>query len=507
MLIRVTSCLLLSASAQDLFLQTDARGPIDPRADPLQAYRQSLKNSLLMHGVDQHEAHATASAWPFDHGDDPHARELPVWGVEDWKTFEHASYIHEEYGFVVKKVTYTSPQINLKTGEAHFTLNPLTHSPFPKGDYSLMSNKYRVVQDDEITEVPLSEVYLHHWLMGDNVDVNPLQYCQNDYYWGYGAEMHNMTYTVPKGYAMKRIGSKGHCGLNMHFIRVEDLQLEWEGFNNPNGSWGAAVKNCAECGWAPGRAVECEKVLDGTFACCFTKSRCPNNGKITGKKSYKLQYDIEYTEDLAALKPLRGVVLDLSGGAIEWNIDANMRKRANTECGDKACVTKDTWTVGHQKGFGRGICAGTMMWSYTHQHLGAINSTMFLNDKPYCTGFPVHGTDPTNPPGNEKGFVVKFTDCVSRDGLGNQVRLNAGDKLRIEAWYDVDKDSVGTLPLPGGKHGGVMDLFFAMMDCDPGTFGEIYVCRQSTCVPSFKSNIDRKETHYDTIDACQAACK
>jgi len=88
-----------------------------------------------------------------------------------------------------------------------------------------------------------------------------LEYCQNDYYWGYGAEMRGMDYTVPDGYAMKRIGSTGHCGLNMHFIRVEDLKLDWKGFNNPDGNWGAAVKNCAECGWAPGRAIECENLL------------------------------------------------------------------------------------------------------------------------------------------------------------------------------------------------------------------------------------------------------
>jgi len=208
---------------------------------------------------------------------------------------------------------------------------------------------------------------------------------------------------------------------------------------------------------------------------------------------------------MSSPKPLRGVVLDVSGGAIEWNIDANMRPKANTVCGDKACVTKDSWIVGHQKGFGRGICAGTMMWSYTHQHLGALNSTMFINGKPHCTSLPIHGTDATNPPGNEKGFVVKFTDCVDHDGLGNSVRLNQGDKLAIEAWYDVDKDSTGSLPLPGGKHGGIMDLFFAMMDCDPGTFGEIYVCRQAACVPSFKRNVG-KGTHYATLGDCQAAC-
>merc|ERR1712216_1017434 len=214
--------------------------------------------------------------------------------------------------------------------------------------------------------------------MGDSVDPNPLDYCEKDYYWGYGAEMRGMQYQIPNGYAMKRIGVKGKCGLNMHFIRVEDLLLNWNGFNNPNGSWGAAVKNCAECGWAPNRAAECLKNLDGTFACCFTYSRCPVNTKSDkNHKGYRLQYDVEYTENVTnVLKAARVGVLDVSGGAVEWNIAPNKAASgANTVCEDTYCVTEKSWTVGEAHGFGGGVCAGRMLWSYTHQHIGAINST------------------------------------------------------------------------------------------------------------------------------------
>merc|ERR1719230_1284799 len=159
--------LLVPVSGQDVFLQTS------PQNDPLKTHRQVLKNTLLMHGVEKQQAHALASAWP---GEDPHAKELPVWGVEDWDVEYHPSYIHKD-GFEVKKVTYSSPTIKLKTGEAHFTLNPLTHSPFPKGDYSLLHNAYRVVQDDGSTQASLAEVYLHHWLMGASENLNPLNYC------------------------------------------------------------------------------------------------------------------------------------------------------------------------------------------------------------------------------------------------------------------------------------------------------------------------------------------
>lgn len=238
-------------------------------------------------------------------------------------------------------------------------------------------------------------------------------------------------------------------------------------------------------------------------------SRCPvNNPRDKSEQDYRLQYDVEYTTDLKELNDLRGVVLDVSGGAIEWNIYPGRDERsANTKCTETMCTTRETWTVGKQRGFGNGICSGTMLWSYLHQHVGAINGTMNINGETYCNSFPVHGTDPSNPPGNEKGFVVSFSSCVDKDVIGNHVRLNAGDQMEIISYYDVDKNSQATLPLPGGKHGGVMGLFFAMMDCDPGTYGEVYFCRQETCIPTFKDGTRQIRDHYQTLSDCQAKCQ
>eukprot|EP00666_Eupelagonemidae_sp_cell4sb_P008486 gene8486-21576_t len=47
-----------------------------------------------------------------------------------------------------------------------------------------------------------------------------------------------------------------------------------------------------------------------------------------------------------------------------------------------------------------------MVWSYLHQHTGAIKGTMFINGKKICSSHPIVGTDPTNTVGNEKGYVV-----------------------------------------------------------------------------------------------------
>lgn len=86
------------------------------------------------------------------------------------------------------------------------------------------------------------------------------------------------------------------------------------------------MKNCAECGWAPGRAATCGEKNDGEFACCFSDSRCPvNHPKDKTKKHYVLMYEVQWTRDLHSVKPVGGGVLDTSAGQIEWNAAANLK--------------------------------------------------------------------------------------------------------------------------------------------------------------------------------------
>jgi hypothetical protein len=85
-------------------------------------------------------------------------------------------------------------------------------------------------------------------------------------------------------------------------------------------------------------------------------------------------------------------------------------------------------------------------------------------------------------PPNEKGFVVGISNCVDKRTLDNGLVLKKGDVMTVETFYDVDPKSQRNAPFPGGKHGGIMALFFAAMHCDPGTYGEKYVCRQGQCI-------------------------
>jgi len=50
-----------------------------------------------------------------------------------------------------------------------------------------------------------------------------------------------------------------------------------------------------------------------------------------------------------------------------------------------------------------------------------------------------------------------------------------------------------------------MALFFSVMDCDSGTWGEVYVRRSETCVGVPSSKADRVGTFYKTKAQCEAA--
>lgn len=160
-----------------------------------------------------------------------------------------------------------------------------------------------------------------------------------------------------------------------------------------------------------------------------------------------------------------------------------------------------TTVIGDGSRFGYGLCSGNMLWSYLHMHAGGQLGTMKVNGKPVCESHPIVGTG--TEVGNEKGFLVGVTTCIDVRLSGKEpVRLNKGDVVELTGLYDVDPASTRYAPRPGGKVGGAMGLFFSLMECDHGTWGEAYVCRNSTCVgvPRHKA----KTT--DTFEQCSAKC-
>jgi hypothetical protein len=390
-----------------------------------------------------------------------------------------------------------------------------------------MHHKFKLI-DDAKQDVPLSELYMHHWLIGDIQFPFPVKLgilgfpvfgpCEGSLFFGGGAEMRGMDTNYPDGYGMTRIGASGVCYANIHMLRTQDLKTSWNGLNDPKGDWGAAAKNCNECGWAPGRSLFCPKALDGTFACCFPGARCPvNNPEDHSRKTYHLTYELKYTRDLTKLKHMNLAFSGLRNimTLTEWNVGPFEKPsgilpglpalplEGKQSCNATVCTNSNYWTVGERMGGKFNFCPGKMMWSYMHLHTGAISSTMKIDGVPYCQTTPVYGTDANNTPGNEKGFVVKFDPCVDSKKKGNAIHLKKGQRIDLDAVYDVDPQSTRSKPFPGGKHGGVMALFFAMIDCDDGAKAEEFVCREKQCVlvPS-----KGEYRGHNSRSRCEAAC-
>jgi hypothetical protein len=436
--------------------------------------------------------------------------------LEDWT--ETTAELNEWNGRGdVIQTDYLSPPFTLKTGGAHFTINTMYYVPVPKGDYVILNQTWQIVGgEDASEEVPLNQMYNHHWLIASDHG-SPLDMCEGDYFFGGGAEYRNIDYTFMDGYGQKRVNASGQCGANLHFINTEDLAVQWEGFNNPDGNHGAAVKLAAECGWEPDRAPGiCNNWGDGSFLCCFTGSRAKvNDPSNNSTRTVRLKSTFQYTRNFAGTKHLQTSLLDVGGNArsehgqminaiSEWGVDTYLSNEGMyTRCDDKVCNATRTQVIGDGSKFGYGFCAGEMLWSYMHIHAGGTFGSMAINGQEVCTSLPVVGTDPANPPGNEQGYLVGVTQCIDHRLQGNKVRLEKGDVITLSAQYDVDPMSQRHFPMPGGKHGGIMALFFAFMDCDPGTYSEVYVTRNDTCVPVPHEKRDKVGPIFETLEECQ----
>jgi len=228
--------------------------------------------------------------------------------------------------------------------------------------------------------------------------------------------------------------------------------------------------------------------LDGSavFACCVADARCQvNNPKDHTKKNYYLQTKLTWTTDIEKITPVRTAVIDGVPCGTLTNLKPH-KKLKGTECDDKLCTTNVT----RQSPF-----SGTIHWAYDHQHLGAVNGSLAVNGVHKCTSLPHTGTDKHYAVGNELGYIVGFQQCVDPDRPNTWIHINKGDELTLTAYYTIDPDDNTSLPIPGGSHTGVMNLFyFYIVEDTPET---TYACHNNACVQA-PGGVP--------LSVCQAAC-
>jgi len=415
-------------------------------------------------------------------------KEVSVRTRNELFTAEHVFTVPTGDGAFISQ--YKSQDIKLITGEAWFSLPDVTRLPMPAPGvpWAVLGGNFDIVEASTGLSVPLSDMYSHHWLVYDKLvgssgfDIGcggENTFVSNVF--GAGGEMRGIHYIYPPGHGKIYPGNR-HFSANLHFIRTEDLSTK-----NFNGSLGAATKSCIECDYTFGKAPTCVPGLGGVaiFGCCFDGARCPvNNPKDKSKKTYNLVYNVTWTKEVDKVKDMRIFVIDGFDCGICENAEPH-RKGAWTKCDGKVCKSEGT----RQMPF-----SGTIMWAYTHQHAGAINSTLSINGVPHCTSYPHYGTDPDNTPGNEKGYAIGFHMCIDPSDTTGYVHVNKGDNLTLTALVSVDPEDTRSLPIPGGSHHGMMNLFFFIMHPDGD---DEYACKSNVCV-SHAGGVPLK--------TCQAAC-
>ena len=343
----------------------------------------------------------------------------------DLLTFSEMKGAHEESisstGVVSHTQTYRSKPLPLGEGEVVFTDPKRTPLIMPTGNIAL-TRFHAFVVDETGRSVPLNEVYNHHWLVFNGRGNAGVCGGYLSYVFGVGAESRDSPVEFPENYGLVLNGSE-EWGANIHLLRT---------VNTMN------VKNCIECVYTPEKG--CAKEQSGKFACCGDGSYCQltKDGNRSETKTYFLQYSVTWVDVYANLIPLEIMVLDASGCEIEYNIEASNTAPVHT--------TTFSWTSKH---------TGEIVYGTGHQHIGALNISLFLDGQCVCTNVPKYGNGTTA--GNEKGYVVQIDTC---DFENNSVLVRAGQTVSVTSLYDVSPNDQRGLPHGGGAHGGVMSLFY-----------------------------------------------
>jgi len=361
-------------------------------------------------------------------------------------------------GYEVVRKEFRSFPIGLDAGEVEFS-NPVTHPlRFPMVPHYAITRFRAHVVDKDWNPVPLSEVYLHHWVIYNTryqnegacnqhafakhpvIDIPALSYVI-----GIGPESRNTPVEFPAGYGM--ISKMEELwAVNVHMLRTVGLKV------TTNAS--QATKECIECWYAPNK--HCLANETGTFNCCLRYNTpwyknkagegpgCPIQDAFKhDRKTYHLAYTVDYTKEVDKIKPVHVYVLDASACKIDYNVYANEKNPIK--------ITELSWKAN---------ATGKVVFTAGHVHNAGINITLYHNHVPVCNSYPTYGTE-EGVAGNEAGYLVAMTKC----GIENAFEMKIGDILTVRShyWVGHGKDPTGSM-LPGGMHGGVMSIFYVVFE-------------------------------------------
>lgn len=308
-------------------------------------------------------------------------------------------------------VSCLSPPLSLAPGD---NIHPevLLPNPYPSPAVTPQVLVHKVtadIVDGNGRSVPLSEIYLHH-MFGD-IRFVP----------GEGSEIRDIPnrYPLPSPYVQivntTQVADPTNRYANLHMINTMGVSPQ-------------DLKSCIEC-WCPGTSPP-----EGSIGCC---KHCPSNSTAPAK-DYSIMYNITYSiptfTQLQASAPVTDVALDVHGD-IEYNI-------APQNGTNPLSVSSRTYALDY-------FCPQDgpyqLIKCWGHQHIGGrcIRMTDATTGTLLCESCPVYGNDSSNPPGNEKGYVVGMSGTVHDPPM----TIQPGQQVHLKAIYDASQ-----------PYGGVMSL-------------------------------------------------
>jgi len=348
--------------------------------------------------------------------------------------------IHTDADIPVFTKTFFSPSFSLLPGQI---LKHPINLTFPEGEIAITAFTADLVFDDGSESgnpVPLTQTYLHHWTVQQEVNHNAGfcdyearygGYLKLSYLFGVGSESRNTPIKFDSPYGLV-VNDSDQWWVDLHAIDLRDTV-------DPLG--------CRECLCAETGVVPRSKGYIGGLTCCKDGTRCRTKSSAAaddapGKAvSYRLRYNISWREDIKSVAPVSIFVMDVTGDWSHKDKHACMIEydvpRANVT-GIEVYVRNASFYFPYD---------GRVVHAVAHLHSGATHAIVrrASTGEIVCRSDAVYGNG--TEAGNEKGYVVGITQCP-QGWEGKK-----GEEFHMRVFYDT---TGGLTTRPDASHVGVM---------------------------------------------------
>ncbi|MCO5562642.1 hypothetical protein L7F22_016270 [Adiantum nelumboides] len=353
---------------------------------------------------------------------------LPAFAAQ---TFPHS----RANGGEVKSATFRSPSFTLAPGEVQNTF--YFGSSFVKGHIGIKAFDAEVVDEDG-NSVPLSEVYMHHWVVYNYLNTSSnVTILGNDgvcpgnlsQLYGLGSETRLTSTWLPGPYAVE-VGQYDNEEwlFNVHAI-------DTRGTVDPFG--------CLECRcdlYNVTTQQDGQPLRDGYqggLFCCYDGVHCQlKDGYVGDNRTYYLKYTVHYLDWDDSILPVKIYIFDSTYDNAVCKVEYDVPSCSSQNLGISECTHIQESVMEVPIG-------GEVIYGVSHQHTGGIGATLYGQDgREICTSVPLYGNG--TEVGNEAGYIVGMTTCYPKPG---SVQVMSGERLQMVSNYSRATSHTGVMGL------------------------------------------------------------